>query len=57
MAISGFGWQHYVENPRDIANLWGVAAYFGAPEPGVPLLTWSPDRFSIVFSDDVDDAA
>jgi len=57
VAISGFGWQHYVENPRDIAELWGVAAYFSSPKPGVPLLTWSPDRFSIVFGDDVDDAA
>ncbi len=57
VAISGFGWQHYVENPREIADLWGAAAYFGPPKPGVPLLTWSPDRFSIVFGDDVDAAA
>ena len=48
IAISGFGWQPYVEHPHDIAELWGVAAYFGPPEPDVPLLTWSPDRFSIV---------
>ena len=33
IAISGFGWQHYVENPLKLAELWGVAAYFGRPEP------------------------
>jgi hypothetical protein len=51
IAISGFGWQHYVENPHKIAELWGVAAYFGAPEPDVDLLTWDPDRFSVVYSE------
>ena len=50
IAISGFGWQHYAENPLKIAELWGVAAYFGGPEPDVDLLTWDPDRFSIVYS-------
>jgi len=55
-AISGFGWQHYVENPRDIADLWGVAAYFGPTEPGVPLLPWSPDRFSVVSGTLADNA-
>lgn len=44
--ISGFGWQHCVENPDDIAELWGMAAYFGPSEPDIPLLTFSPDRFS-----------
>jgi hypothetical protein len=48
IAISGYGWQHYAENPREIGQLWGVAAYFGAPEPNVQLLTWDPDRFSVV---------
>jgi hypothetical protein len=48
--ISGFGWQYYAENPRQIAELWGVAAYFGPPEPDIPLLSWSPDRFSSVRS-------
>jgi hypothetical protein len=48
--ISGFGWQHCVENPDAIAELWGMAAYFGSPEPDIPLLTFSPDRFSIVRS-------
>ncbi len=50
IAISGFGWQHYAENPHEIAQLWGVAAYFGPPEPNVPLLTWDPDRFSVIHS-------
>jgi hypothetical protein len=56
IAISGYGWQHYVENPRKIAELWGAAAYFGAPKPDVPLLTWDPDRFSVVSSPRADDA-
>jgi len=56
IAISGFGWQHFVENPDAIAELWGMAAYFGAPEPDVPLLSWSPDRFSVVSGRRADDA-
>lgn len=56
IAISGFGWQHLVENPEDIAELWGAAASFGAPEPDVPLLSWSPDRFSVVSGRRADEA-
>ena len=56
IAISGFGWQHLVENPEDIAELWGAAASFGAPEPDVPLLSWSPDRFSVVSGRRANDA-
>jgi hypothetical protein len=44
------------QNPDDLAQLWGVAAYFGPPEPDVPLLSWSPDRFSIVSGPPAEDA-
>jgi hypothetical protein len=26
------GWQHLAENPHDLAQLWGAAAYFGPPD-------------------------
>ena len=44
IAISGLGWQHLVENPNDIANLWSAAAYFGTPEPDIPLLMVARSR-------------
>ena len=50
IAISGFGWQHCAENPLDLAQPWGLAAYFGPHEPNVPLLTWDPDRSSVIYS-------
>jgi hypothetical protein len=48
VAISGFGWKHCVEDSQTLADLWGIAAYFGEPEPDITLLAWSLDRFSVV---------
>jgi hypothetical protein len=32
VAISRLGWQHLVENPHDLAQLWGAATYLVPPD-------------------------